>query len=56
MLFGTSELRFSLWFYIIERFKKKYVKTITQTKTFILNNQESKYRICESVPESITKY
>ena len=39
-----------------ERFKKNYVKTITQTGTFILNHQESKYRICGSVPESITKY
>ena len=36
--------------------KKNYVKTITQTETFILNHQESKYRICGSVPESITKY
>ena len=39
-----------------ERFKKNYVKTITQIGTFILNHQESKYRIYGSVPESITKY
>ena len=46
----------SLSKFYLRDLKKKYVKTITQTGTFILNHQESKYRICESVPESITKY
>ena len=35
---------------------KNDVKSITHIGTFTLNHQESKYRICGSVPESIIKY
>ena len=42
--------------FTVRDLKKNYVKTITQIGTFILNHQESKYRIYGSVLESITKY